>query len=155
MMRVFTIPERTPNSGWSDKDLCKFYSYLFTNGDNRSFKIQREEECSVCRDEEYLIIHHIIPFSEFGKHEDENLLVLCEPCHYKVHYGNLVLKQNGDIDLKWKYQYEQFLEIMKLFSSLKKFKEEVIEKMELIHQCRKLPYERISHIPMDKFVIKI
>ncbi len=31
------------------------------------------------------VLHHIIPIKEGGRNEQENLVVLCRPCHYKRH----------------------------------------------------------------------
>ena len=30
-------------------------------------------------------VHHIIPLSEGGTHNEDNLMSLCKPCHSKVH----------------------------------------------------------------------
>ncbi|WP_231391317.1 HNH endonuclease [Megasphaera vaginalis (ex Srinivasan et al. 2021)] len=35
-------------------------------------------------------VHHIIPLSEGGTHEEANLMSLCRSCHEKIH------KERGD-----------------------------------------------------------
>ena len=155
MMKVFYIPERTPGYGYEIEDFCKFWSYLFVNGNKKSFKIEMKESCVNCGDTKKLVIHHIIPFSEFGLHDEKNLIVLCRRCHNKVHYNNLKLKEKGVIDLEWVKQYNQLIDLSKNFSSRQSFQTEVIDKINLIFECLKLPAKKTSHIPFEKFVIKI
>lgn len=33
-------------------------------------------------------IHHIVPLSEGGTHDEENLMSLCKSCHSKIHAKN-------------------------------------------------------------------
>jgi hypothetical protein len=154
-MASFSVPQRTPSYGWSMEDFCKFYSYVFVNGDKLSFRIEMEDACSICGYVDNLRIHHIIPFSEFGKHSGDNLIILCHKCHKDVHRNNITLKQKGVLDLKWIKQYNQLIDLSKRFSSVSEFKVEVIDKINLIYECLKLDSKRTSHIPFDKFVIKL
>lgn len=45
-------------------------------------------QCTVCGKKEKLHLHHIKPFSEGGLHHEDNLVVLCPPCHTDVHEGD-------------------------------------------------------------------
>ena len=41
--------------------------------------------CEKCRSTADLEWHHVVPFSEGGSDTDENLQVLCHPCHVALH----------------------------------------------------------------------
>ena len=41
--------------------------------------------CDHCGYEGYVELHHIIPVSEGGTHDDDNTWLLCDACHRKVH----------------------------------------------------------------------
>ena len=42
--------------------------------------------CSICPSKKHLTVHHIVHQSKGGSHERKNLMVLCEPCHVKIHH---------------------------------------------------------------------
>lgn len=46
------------------------------------------EACLRCGDRDSLEVHHIIPVSDGGEKEDDNLATLCESCHKKAHGGS-------------------------------------------------------------------
>ena len=43
------------------------------------------KKCVLCGLEGYVELHHIIPISEGGTHDIENLQLLCDTCHRKTH----------------------------------------------------------------------
>lgn len=44
-------------------------------------------KCEICRSDRYLEVHHILPRSSYPElsMDKENLMVLCEDCHIKIH----------------------------------------------------------------------
>jgi len=50
-------------------------------------RILREnvKQCKVCGSDKQLQVHHIIPVSLGGKNNIENLMVVCNNCHLKIH----------------------------------------------------------------------
>jgi hypothetical protein len=71
------------------------YSRLFRLG-WRTIRMQALERdsytCRVCgAAPKRLNVHHIMPFGLVLKHELENLITLCEPCHTRVHRGAIAL----------------------------------------------------------------
>ena len=51
----------------------------------RKVVIAEEKVCRFCGTDRNLSVDHIIPLSFGGKSDRENLRLLCEPCHRKVH----------------------------------------------------------------------
>jgi len=43
--------------------------------------------CCICGTWQYLQIHHIIFRSQGGSNNYENLVLLCNTCHYQIHHG--------------------------------------------------------------------
>lgn len=48
--------------------------------------VERGNRCESCGSTDKLAIHHIIPVSEGGSNDDDNLKVLCSNCHDLVHH---------------------------------------------------------------------
>ena len=46
-------------------------------------------KCGICKSRSKLTIHHILPRSEGGQNNKENLIVLCRPCHDFVEEQNV------------------------------------------------------------------
>lgn len=49
------------------------------------------EKCAVCGHEGYVELHHIKAAVDGGDCSDDNLVLLCYPCHQKAH-GNTIRK---------------------------------------------------------------
>jgi len=152
MKQLFTINERMPYFGWTDEDNCKFYSYLVLYKNKRAFQIEREAICSLCGSEENLKIHHIIPFTDFGSHSSENLVVLCHECHKAVHRGEKRVNQEGVLDKRWIKEYESFLELKESYGN--NFNKEVIEKLLLIEELLVKPSICYRKFPIERIIIK-
>lgn len=47
--------------------------------------------CEICFENGIIVpvdeVHHILPLSEGGNHNSENLISLCKSCHAKIHAG--------------------------------------------------------------------
>lgn len=52
-------------------------------------------QCAIrgCHEKNALELHHIVPYSEGGRHTTGNLITLCANCHTKVHSGDLQVKK--------------------------------------------------------------
>lgn len=50
--------------------------------------INNYKDCYICGENltPILLIHHILPLSEFGDNSSFNLICLCPNCHKKIHY---------------------------------------------------------------------
>ena len=60
--------------------------YLKSKQDKIRKRIDGEKvKCEKCGSAFDLEWHHVIPFSEGGDDSDENLQVLCHPCHVALH----------------------------------------------------------------------
>lgn len=61
--------------------------------------------CQTCGTKEDLIVHHIIPFKEFGlaRHEEvnqlSNLITLCRGCHNKMHKSKRLFQRESDLNV--------------------------------------------------------
>jgi len=44
--------------------------------------------CCNCGSTKNLVYHHIVPVSVGGNHILSNIVVLCENCHSRIHFGN-------------------------------------------------------------------
>jgi 5-methylcytosine-specific restriction endonuclease McrA len=55
---------------------------------------ERIRACQMCGTDEKLEIHHKIPFSKGGTEIEENLLVVCDSCHKKIHKIKLRKSKN-------------------------------------------------------------
>ena len=152
MVKLFTINERMPYFGWTDEDNCKFYSYLVLYRYKRAFQIEREAICSLCASEEHLKVHHIIPFTDFGSHSPDNLIVLCSECHKAVHRGEKKINQEGILDKRWIREYESFLELNKKYG--KCFFEEVVRKILAIDEILFNSHIDFKRVPFDSIIIK-
>lgn len=68
-------------------------------------------KCTQCGEIEGLQVHHIIPRSQNGSHEANNLITLCNICHTSAHKGenvqNLMVKM-----LNYQLNNNQFSEIL-------------------------------------------
>ena len=50
----------------------------------------RKNKCELCKSKENLRVHHIIPKSfKTLNHKLENLKLVCQDCHVKIHKGEL------------------------------------------------------------------
>lgn len=70
------------------KDRVKRRKQNQVRPDQRKEILARDDFCCVrCSnsEEEKLVVHHIIPVSQGGTAEDENLATLCEECHDEAH----------------------------------------------------------------------
>ncbi len=61
----------------------------FSEGLKNAVKERDGWRCYICEGETNLQVHHIMPRSEGGRHEMENLVTLCVGCHRNVESGNL------------------------------------------------------------------
>jgi hypothetical protein len=62
------------------------------------------DRCTVpgCRSAQFLDIHHIVPRSEGGGHEPENLTLLCGAHHDARHDGRLIIRGSApDLVFEW------------------------------------------------------
>lgn len=101
-----------------DTHLMKNPNLMFENikhwgyqkGFNYEFSSRREAilhrdnyTCQVCgKKHTRLEVHHIIPRSQGGTDNENNLITLCEDCHEAVHNGKIVLtKQPKNLNLKY------------------------------------------------------
>lgn len=70
---------------------CKLKNYRLRMKSNLSIKrdfleFMISEPCEICKwNETSCDVHHILPVSESGKNELNNLITLCPNCHRKVH----------------------------------------------------------------------
>lgn len=58
-------------------------------------------KCAVCRNNDFLEIHHLTPREQGGSDEYDNLILLCACCHAGIHkkaYNPHKYKQNTSID---------------------------------------------------------
>lgn len=57
-------------------------------------------ECEVCgfSYKPILQIHHIVPISEFGNNQPENVICVCPNCHKTLHHLYSQLKRNRNMD---------------------------------------------------------
>lgn len=53
---------------------------------------ERGNACQKCHEVKPLIAHHILPVIDGGKNDDSNLLLVCKPCHDKIHAKRTVKK---------------------------------------------------------------
>ncbi|MDQ5883067.1 MAG: 5-methylcytosine-specific restriction enzyme [Patescibacteria group bacterium] len=51
----------------------------------RKKKLKNGAHCLFCGTTQNLTIHHVIPLSQGGDNSDDNLVVLCDSCHQKLH----------------------------------------------------------------------
>ena len=75
------------------------------NGSPR-IKVKKGSCCRICKCEEKLEHHHIIPLSEGGANIRQNLVVLCRKHHDDVHNNGLKLNLKGVSDNKFKERTE-------------------------------------------------
>ena len=75
----------------------KGVNYGFAN--TRAFVLCRDNyKCQHCKGkskDSKLEVHHIVYKSNGGSDEQENLITLCNSCHYKLHHGEIALKLKG------------------------------------------------------------
>lgn len=75
----------------------KGINYGFAN--TKAFVLSRDNyECQHCKGKSKnskLEVHHIVYRSNGGSDEQENLLTLCNSCHYKLHHGEIALNLKG------------------------------------------------------------
>ena len=75
----------------------KGVNYGFAN--TRAFVLSRDNyKCQHCKGkskDSKLEVHHIVYKSNGGSDEQENLITLCNSCHYKLHHGEIALKLKG------------------------------------------------------------
>lgn len=79
------------------------YGYANT----RAYVLARDNYiCRNCKGkskDKKLEVHHIIPQSNNGSDEENNLITLCKTCHDKVHNGTLNLKSKGKFKSQLKH----------------------------------------------------
>ncbi len=73
------------------------------------------KECAKCSSREGLIVHHIINYHLFKEpisaHTIDNLIVICQSCHAKIHLNNL--------NIKALIEETQYSKLLKLLETLK------------------------------------
>ena len=75
-------------------DSIKHKKYGMRQNDWIRFSInlrKKYDSCKICKNKlNYLKleIHHIIPYLLSKNNEESNLIVICKPCHAKIHYYN-------------------------------------------------------------------
>jgi 5-methylcytosine-specific restriction enzyme A len=47
----------------------------------------RDRRCLRCGSTDRLRVHHLVPVSQGGVHDERTLVTLCEPCHRLAHQG--------------------------------------------------------------------
>ncbi|EKO3933625.1 HNH endonuclease [Psychromonas sp. KJ10-10] len=52
-------------------------------------KTREDFKCELCPNDTNLHGHHIIDLGFGGEGEPENILVVCKPCHDKIHNGEI------------------------------------------------------------------
>lgn len=52
-------------------------------------------QCEDCGSTVELVWHHVIPFSEGGTDDPQNLVVLCNACHLLIHKSNNDFREAG------------------------------------------------------------
>jgi len=67
--------------------------------------------CSLCKEKNILICHHIKGRDIPNANHPSNLVNLCDNCHRKVHEGKIILegwfKSTKGIELIWHYKNEE------------------------------------------------
>ena len=63
---------------------------------NRRLVLDRDaHRCRICKTSERLLVHHLRPIREWliteAGHALSNLVTLCAPCHYDVHWRNQII----------------------------------------------------------------
>lgn len=73
--------------------------YLIPQRLKKNIKIRDDNKCVLCKTNENLIIHHIIPYQEDEKllTQITNLITICKKCHYKAHDNNYHGNVNNEI----------------------------------------------------------
>lgn len=41
-------------------------------------------KCRLCKSEENLVVHHVVPLIEGGSNDESNLITVCKKCHYAL-----------------------------------------------------------------------
>lgn len=80
----FTVWQR----GRDAYSLRILYRDNFTCRDCGEFKAYKNEHGVYIPIDSGLEVHHIIPVSEGGNDDPDNLITLCHDCHMKRHHGN-------------------------------------------------------------------
>ncbi|MCY3911594.1 MAG: DUF222 domain-containing protein [bacterium] len=63
----------------------------------RDALVARDQGCIGCRAEpEWCVSHHIIEWQHGGPTQQDNLVLLCHPCHHKVHHRNWTVEHHPD-----------------------------------------------------------
>jgi len=75
--------------GYYRENKERFADYQRENYKNKIKKLGGK--CSICRSDEALNLHHIIPKAEGGSNKLENLAVLCANHHMMIHRGMITL----------------------------------------------------------------
>lgn len=65
--------------------------------------------CSICHESSIEEIHHIIPVTELGTNNYENLIPLCASCHKKVHKNKISPKELQKLKYSWVSENEKIL----------------------------------------------
>ena len=72
------------DNNWLEIIFSESKSYFFSQERKRRlFKLFKR--CYICKTENDLVIHHVVPRSEHGGNEVANIMVLCRKCHKRVH----------------------------------------------------------------------
>lgn len=78
----------------------------------RKKKINDIGMCEICGFgfKPILQIHHIVPMSEFGTNQSENIICVCPNCHKTLHHLYSMIKSNKNISLsEINHQYFQLV----------------------------------------------
>jgi hypothetical protein len=73
----------------------KKYSYM-----NTSYTTNNEVHCAICKTQDNLQIHHLIPLNKGGKDIPENRVTLCKKCHNSRHLSKFNSNRNEILSFK-------------------------------------------------------
>ncbi|MBO5083129.1 MAG: HNH endonuclease [Lachnospiraceae bacterium] len=74
---------------------------MITKATRRKVELFWNSQCAICGSNDYLEVHHIIPKSENGTDDYDNLILLCACCHAVIHnrtYNKDKVKRRTSID---------------------------------------------------------
>ena len=89
----------------SEKELSelatnKYYQYLQTSEYRERAKqalIRDKFQCQLCETGKNVVVHHVT-YRRLGNEELDDLVTLCDKCHYEVHRKDLLIKKNNHLD---------------------------------------------------------
>lgn len=77
---------------WSSRcNNCSITKYeLKYNSNNKKLRKELGNKCQLCKSKINIHIHHVMPRFKTGKDTLDNLILLCQRCHMKVHHEGLL-----------------------------------------------------------------